>query len=108
MAHPYLLGGGGLLIILGILLFRWASHYDLKGLALDAAWQVAKNRGRLDVETDLGNRLKELQAEGSNVERARMVAGHAARHVVAQAMNVTALICFAAGAVLIAVAVWWK
>jgi hypothetical protein len=108
MAHPYLLGSGGVLIILGILLYRWASRYDLKGLAFDAAWQVAKHRGRLDVETDLGNRLKELQTEGSNVERAKMVAGHAARHVAAQAMNVAALICFAVGALLIAVAVWWK
>jgi hypothetical protein len=108
MAHPYLLGSGGVLIILGVLLYRWASRYDLKGMALDAAWQVAKNRGRLDVETDLGNRLNELQAEGSNVERAKMVASHAARHVAAQAMNVAALICFAAGALLIAIAVWWK
>ena len=108
MAHPYLLGSGGVLVLLGILLYRWASRYDLKDLALDAAWQVAKNRGRLDVETDLGNRLKELEAEGSNVERAKMVAGHAARHVAAQAMNVAALICLAVGAILIAVAVWWK
>ena len=108
MTHPYLLGGGGVLIILGIFLFRWASRHDLKGLALDAAWQVAKNRGRVDTETDLGNRLKELQAEESNVQRAKMVAGHAARHVVAQAMTVAALICFAAGAVLIAIAVWWQ
>jgi len=108
MEHPYLLGGGGLLIIIGVLLFRWASRYDLKGLALDAAWQVAKNRGRIDTETDLGNRIKDLQAQSSNVERAKMLAGHAARHVVAQAMNVAALICFAAGAALIAVAVWWK
>src|SRR5262245_60162823 len=108
MAHPYLLGGGGVLIILGVLLFRWASRYDLKGLALDAAWQVAKSRGRLDVETDLGNRLEERQAEESKVERAKMVAGHAARHVAAQAINVAALISFALGALLIAIAVWWK
>lgn len=108
MAHPYLLIGGGLLIIFGVLLFRWASRHDLKGLALDAAWQVAKNRGRLDVETDLGNRFKELQARDSNVERARMVAGHAARHIVAQAMTVAALVCFAVGALLIAAGVWWR
>ena len=107
MSHPYLLGGGAALIVLGILLFRWSSRYDLKGLALDTAWQVAKNRGRVDTETDLGNRLKELQAEGSNMRRAGMVAGHAARHVVAQVASIAALICLAAGAALIGLAWWW-
>jgi hypothetical protein len=102
-----LLGSGAALIVIGFLLLRWASRYDLKGLALDAAWQVAKNRGRLDVETDLGNRLKELQAEESHVERARMVAGHATRHFVAQVANIAALIAFALGALLIGLAWWW-
>lgn len=106
MAHPYMLAAGGLLIIAGLLLYRWASRHDLKGLAVDAAWQVAKNRGRLDVDTELGNRLKEVRAEGSNVARAKMVAGHAVRHVVAQVLNVAALIALAAGAVLIGLAVW--
>jgi hypothetical protein len=55
MTHPYLLGAGGLLMVLGLLLMRWASRHDLKGLAIDAAWEMAKNR-RLNVETDLGNR----------------------------------------------------
>ena len=108
MSHPYLLGGGAALIVLGILLFRWASRYDLKGLALDTAWQVAKNRGRVDTETDLGNRLKELQAERSNMRRAGMVAGHATRHFVAQVANIAALICFALGAVLVGLAWWWS
>jgi hypothetical protein len=108
MAHPYLLAGGGILILLGILLFRWASRYDLKGLAVDAAWEVAKNRGKLNVETEIGNRFKELQAEGSNVNRAKMVAGHAARHFVAQAASIAALVCFIAGAGLIGLAWWWR
>jgi hypothetical protein len=108
MAHPYLLGSGGLLIIIGLLLYRWASRYDLKGLALDAAWQMAKNRDRLDVETELGKRLKELRSEESNAARARRIAGHATRHVMAQALNVAALVAWAAGAVLIGLALLWK
>lgn len=105
MTHPYLLAAGGFLIICGLLLLRWA--YDLKGLAIDTVWQVAKNRGRVDVETDLGNRVKELRDESSNVGRAKMVAGHAARHVAAQAASIAGLVALAAGGLLIALAVWW-
>ena len=108
MAHPYLLVAGGLLIVCGVLLLRWASRHDLKGLAIDTAWEVAKNRGRVDVETELGNRLKDLRAESSNVGRARMVAGHAARHVAAQVATIAALIALAGGAILVALAVWWN
>lgn len=106
MTYPYLLAAGGLLIVLGLLLMRWASRHDLKGLAIDAAWEVAKNR-RLNVETELGNRVKDLGAEESNVGRAKMVAGHAARHVAAQVATIAGLIALAAGAILIALAVWW-
>lgn len=106
MSHPYLLAAGGILIICGLLLMRWASRYDLKGLALDAAWEVAKNR-RLDVETELGNRVKGLRDEASNAGRAKMVAGHAARHVAAQVASIAGVVALAAGALLIALAVWW-
>ncbi len=106
MTHPYLLAAGGVLIICGLLLMRWASRYDLKGLAIDAAWEVAKNR-RLNVETELGNRVKDLRDESSNTGRAKMVAGHAARHVAAQVATVAGLVALAAGALLIALAVWW-
>ncbi len=108
MSHPYLLAAGGVLIICGFLLLRWASRHDLKGLAIDTAWEVAKNRGRVDVETELGNRLKDLRAESSNVGRAKMMAGHAARHVAAQAASIAGLGPLAAGALLIALAVWWS
>lgn len=107
MTHPYLLAAGGILMVCGLLLLRWASRYDLKGLAIDTAWEVAKNRGRVDVETELGNRLKDLRAESSNVGRAKMVAGHAARHVAAQAAGIAGLVALAAGVLLIALAVWW-
>lgn len=105
MAHPYLAATGLLLILIGVLLWRWSSRHDLKGMALDAAWQVAKNR-RLDVETDLGNRLKDLRSEGSNTRRAKLVAGHAVRHLLAPAVNITALVCLAAGMIMIGYALW--
>jgi hypothetical protein len=108
MTHPYLLAAGGLLIVCGLLLLRWASRHDLKGLAIDTAWEVAKNRGRVDVETEFGNRLKDLRAESSNIGRAKMVAGHAARHVAAQVATIAGLIALAGGAILVALALWWS
>jgi hypothetical protein len=87
---------------------RWALRHDLKGLAIDTAWEVAKNRGRVDVETELGNRLKDLQAESSNVGRAKMVAGHAARHVAAQVATIAGLIALVGGAILVELALWWS
>jgi hypothetical protein len=37
-----------------------------------------------------------------------MVAGHAARHVAAQVASIAGLVALAAGALLIALAVWWS
>ncbi len=108
LSHPYLLGGGVLLAIIGWLLWRWSSRHDLKGLAVDAAWQVARNRGRLATETELGNRLKAVQADASGVGKAKKVAGVAARHVAAQIAGLAGLAAMLGGAVLIGLAVFWK
>ncbi|MFM9941341.1 MAG: hypothetical protein ACKVP7_17805 [Hyphomicrobiaceae bacterium] len=106
--HPYLLGFGALLLVLGFLLCRWASRYDLKGLAAEAAIKVAWNKGDLNTETEIGNRLKELQDEKSNVKRATTVAGHAARHVLSRFVNLAGLASLLVGAGLIAAAFFWK
>lgn len=66
LSHPYLLGLGVMLLVIGLGLRNWSSRHDLKGIAMDAAWQVAKARGDLKVETDLGNKLKDLASDGSN------------------------------------------
>lgn len=104
LSHPYLLGGGVVLVVVSLWLRNWASRHDLKDLALDAAWQVAKARGDLTTETELGNRLKGLSAEGSSVGRARMAAGYAVRHTIAQVAALAGLAGLIAGAGLIAAA----
>lgn len=104
LSHPYLLGFGALLLVAGFLLWRWSSRHDLKGLAVDAAWQVAKARGNVGTETELGNRLKDLAADGSNVSRAKKTAGYAVRHVLAQVASIASLLILLGGAGLIAAA----
>lgn len=108
LTHPYLLGAAAALFVVGFLLCRWAARYDLKGLAAEAAIQVAWNKGDLSTETELGNRLKELQNETSHVKRATSVAGHATRHVLSRFVNWAGLACFAAGIGLVALAALWK
>ena len=107
-AHPYLLAFGVLFLVAAVLLWRWAGRHDLKGLAVDAAWQVAKARGDVKAQSELSDRLQALKAEESHTGRAKMVAGHAARHVAAQVASIAALVSFVAGAALIGLALYWK
>ena len=108
LSHPYLLGSGTALLLLGVMLWRWASRHDLKGLAIEAAWQVAKNRGDPNTETELGNRIKTLQADSSNAGRAKTAAGYAARHVVAQIASLAGIVAMLGGAALTAAAFYLK
>ncbi len=108
LTHPYVLGAAAVLFVIGFLLCRWAARYDLKGLATEAAIQVAWNKGNLSTETELGNRLKELKAESSNVRRATAVAGHATRHVLSRFVNWAGLACIAAAIGLVALAAFWN
>lgn len=108
LTHPWLLGFGGLSLLIGFLCSRWASRYDLKGLATEAAIQVAWNKGDINTETELSNRFKALQDEGSNMKRAQTVAGYAARHVLSRFVNWFGLGSLAAGLAMIAAALFWK
>lgn len=104
LSHPYLLAGGSIALILGLLLRRWASRHDLKDLAIDAAWQVAKARGDLGTKTELGSRFENLAAETSNTGRAKLAAGYAARHAAAQIAGLAGLLGLVVGAALIGAA----
>lgn len=107
-AHPFLIGSGAVLIVIGVALRRWASRHDLEGLAFDAAWHVARNRGDLSKvgETDIAQRLGEVASQPSNVGRARKVAGVATRHFVAQIANIAALLALLAGLLMVVVAIY--
>ncbi len=107
LSHPILLASGVLLLVVGGLLLRWAGRHDLKGMAVDAAWQVARNRS-FNVTTDLGARIGELRADASHAGRAKRAAGMAVRHVAAQAASIAGVAAMLIGVALIAVALFWK
>ena len=107
-AHPYLIGSGAFLLVIGLLLWRWASRHDLKGLAFDAAWHVAWNRGDLSkaAETDIAQRLGDVANQSSNLDRAKMAAVVATRHFAAQVANIAALVAMLIGLALLGIAAY--
>ena len=110
LSHPYLLGAGALLLVFGYLLRSWAAKHNLMDLATDAAWQVAKNKGKLAAvnETELAGKFKTLQADGSNAGRAKTAVGYAARHAAAQVAGLGGLFSLLAGAAMIGLAFYLK
>jgi hypothetical protein len=104
--HPVLFSCGLALIVVGFLLWRIAGRWDLKGHAVDSAMKSAWNR-RVVISDELQDRYRDVRDAPTHVKRAGRVAGHAARHFVAQAVSIAAMIMFALGLALAALAVVW-
>ena len=96
---------GAVFIVAGFLLRQRASRYSLTDIAIDAAWQTAKARGH--TPTELEGRVREIAAEQSNVRRAKMVAGHAARHVWSEVLSKTGLAVIVLG-IIVLIAAWFR
>jgi hypothetical protein len=110
--RPSLLLIGLGVFIVGWLLRRWAGRHDMMGVvtgaATGAAWQAVKGRKVPDMPGALKSKMQEFQAEGSNVGRAKKVAGYAARHFIAQVVGVMGWIGLLAGLGLMAAGMFWK
>jgi hypothetical protein len=100
-----LIAFGIVAIVIGLLIRHRASRYSLTDMAVDAAWQTAKARGH--TQTDLEDKVREIAAEQSNVRRAKLVAGHAARHVWSQVLSMIGLTVVVVGLALL-VAGWFR
>ena len=105
--HPDLFVAGLILIVIGFLMWRIASRWDLKGQAIDSALKSAWNR-RVVVSDELADRYRDVRDAPGHMSRAGRVAGHAARHFAAQALSIVSLIAMALGAALAALAVYWR
>ena len=111
IANPKLLVAGLVAMAIGWLLRRWADRNSLTKLAADAVkvatWQAIKERQALAMPADVWQRIAELQ-QASNVVRAKQVAGHAARHMLASAVGVAGLVTLLIGIGLAWAGVYWK
>lgn len=104
--HPVLFFCGLALIVVGFLLWRIAGRWDLKGHAVDSAVKSAWNR-RVVISDELQGRYRDVRDAPTHVKRAGRVAGHAARHLAAQALSIAAMIMLALGVALAVLAVVW-
>ena len=105
--HPIMFGFGLALLVVGFLMWRIASRWDLKGHAMDSAMKSAWHR-RVVVSDELTDTFRDVRDAQGNMARAGKVAGHAARHFAAQVLSIGAMISFAAGLGLAVLAVFWN
>lgn len=105
--HPIMLGFGLALFVVGFLMWRIAGRWDLKGHAVESALKSAWHR-RVVVSDDLSNTFRDVRDAPTHMSRAGKVAGHTARHFAAQVLSIGAMIAFAGGLGLTALALYLK
>lgn len=101
MQHPILLASGVVLVLVGFLIMRWAGRYDVTGLAADAAWRVAKNRGRIDVKAEAADMLNEnfghIRDDAERIGYARAAAKHGAGFLLAKFVGIAGIVMILLG-----------
>jgi hypothetical protein len=115
--NPYLLATGVVVLLIGVWLRRWADRHSLIRLGVDgakaAAFQTAKGMVKGEgarmpqVPDEIARKLNDLQ-KGSHVDRARMIAGTAARGWLSTFVGLAGLIGILAGLTLGAAAFWLR
>jgi hypothetical protein len=109
---PSLLLLGLVLSAVGLLSIYWASSRNLKDVAigaiLGAAWTLLWKRQRPGVPEEVSSRVDEIRAQEGHLGRAKVVAGYAVSHVVAQIASLAGLILLSLGVVLAAIGVFWR
>jgi hypothetical protein len=112
IANPWLLIAGLVLLILGVMLRRWASRHDLMsavaGGVKSAAFDAVRTGGKSLKGNPLTDKLQQVAAEGSHAGKAKKVAGFAVRHFVAQVAGIAGLIGILGGLALAAAGAFWR
>lgn len=105
---PTWLIAGGVVMVIGLLLVRWASRYDAAGIAMDAAWRVARSGSSAGARDELGRvvdeQLAEMRADAARMGHARTAVKHGSRFFIARFVNIAGIILLIVGAAILAVA----
>jgi hypothetical protein len=112
IAHPTLLIVGLVAIIVGVLLRRWASHHDLTsavaGGVKKAAFDTVRSKGANLKDNPLAAKLQQVAAEGSHTGKAKVAAGLALKHFIAQAVGIAGLVAMLVGLAAVVAGIFWK
>jgi hypothetical protein len=99
---------GGIMALLAIVIFWTTSKYDLKGAAMESAWQAARGRRSADNPTALDDKWNAIRNEATVAGKARRTAGTVAGHFIAQFLSVVATFLLLIGIVIAAIGYWWR
>ncbi len=101
MQHPILLGTGLFVLVIGVLLMRWASRYDVSGLAADAAWRAVRKGRSLDVKAEAADMLNEqfghIREDAERIGYGRAAAKHGIRFAIARFVGIAGLLAIVIG-----------
>lgn len=106
--NTWLLIWGGGFIAAGMAISWWTSRYDLKGAAIESAWQLARGRRTAENPTALEAKLNEIGAEATVSGKARRTVRTVAGHFFAQIMGLVAIVMMLGGAALALAGWYWR
>ncbi len=107
MSNLWMFVAGAVLFVLGWLLYRRTSRYDLKGAAIDSAMDVARGRRSAGNPTEIERRLQDIASRKTSAGKVTAAASTVVGHFAAQFFGVAAILMMLAGAALIALGVFW-
>jgi hypothetical protein len=106
-SHWLMIAGAGL-VLLGILLRRWAARYDLKEAAIESAWTLLRGKRTDANPTAIEAKLREIGARSTWTGKAGETARTAIGHAASQVAQATALAAILLGLALIAAGYIWR
>lgn len=108
IANPTLLIAGLALFVFGLWLMRRAGRHDLKGAALESAWEVARGRRSAENPTAIEQKLKGITSAPTSVGKAQRAATTVLGHFVAQVLGIVGLVALLCGAGLALAGIFWR
>lgn len=106
--NEWMMVAGGVLALLAIVIFWTTGKHDLKGAALESAWQAARGRRTADNPTALDEKWNAIRNEATVAGKARRTAGTVIGHFIAQVLSVVATFMLLGGIILLGAGYWWR
>lgn len=100
--HPFYVAGAAA-VILGFLIRQWFGRYDLKEMAIESFWQLARGERTAETPTDIERKYHDIASAATTLGKARRATGSIIGHFLAQLMGLVGLVLILGGLVLLGV-----